>query len=486
MNTKQRVFYNTVVQVVGKILTTLILFAALYLLTRYLGVSGYGDYTVITTYLGFFGIILDMGLYLIIMREVSQGMDAGKLVGNLIVLKLILATFILPLAFLISFLLPYSMLLRFGILIGSLFILFVTLNQIVVAIFGANLRMDLATLSDIFGRLIFLGGIYFCIYLKLGLLAIIWTTVISHLVILSISFLFSRKFTKIKLGFDWNLLKRIIKETLPLSFAVVFGLIYWRIDTIFLSIFKTSKEVGIYGAPYKLIDILSSFPMFFAASIFPIISKLVGKDLERIKSILSRSIEFLLIFALPMTVGILFLAVPIMEFIVGPDYASAYTISFLKKPVTPAFVLQILIFATALFFIEELLRYSIVAFGKQNKIAIITLGAVLFNVVANLIVIPKYSYLGAALVTVFTSLLTFSMAFYFLNQYAKISFSLIKFLKICLAAFLMGVFLYLFPAQHVILRALEGGVIYIVILYLLGEVRKEEIKTVWRGSASRN
>ena len=62
MSIARKILENTFVQVLGKLITALLSIFVLKIITRYLGTSGYGDYTTIYQYLAFFGIIADFGI----------------------------------------------------------------------------------------------------------------------------------------------------------------------------------------------------------------------------------------------------------------------------------------------------------------------------------------------------------------------------------------------------------------------------------------
>ena len=67
-------------------------------------------------------------------------------------------------------------------------------------------------------------------------------------------------------------------------------------------------------------------------------------------------------------------------------------------------VLQVLIFAVGISFFNSLLTNSVVIFGKQNRLLKPYFIATVFNLAANILLIPIYSYLAAAVTTVVTEL----------------------------------------------------------------------------------
>ena len=61
MSLTRGVAYNTTIQIVGKVITTIISLFIVAALTRYLGVAGFGQYTTIFAYTGFFGVLAVLG-----------------------------------------------------------------------------------------------------------------------------------------------------------------------------------------------------------------------------------------------------------------------------------------------------------------------------------------------------------------------------------------------------------------------------------------
>ena len=151
---KKNIFYkigfNTLIQFSGKIITVVLGFLTVGLLTRYLGTSGYGDFTLVFAYMSFFGVFADFGLQLAIVRELSQkSIRAEKIYVTYfwIKLALIVASTVFALILLIFF--PYSNSLKIGIVIGALAVGIGGLSWYGTAIFQSKVRLDLVTYIDI-------------------------------------------------------------------------------------------------------------------------------------------------------------------------------------------------------------------------------------------------------------------------------------------------------------------------------------------------
>ena len=120
------------------------------------------------------------------------------------------------------------------------------------------------------------------------------------------SFFLSRKFLVFSLKFDYDYWKYILREAIPLGVIIVLGLIYFKIDTIMLSVMKDSHAVGIYSATYKVLEILYTIPAMFMGSVFPIISRYIKDGDKRASFGFKRSFDFISILAFPCLLVFLF------------------------------------------------------------------------------------------------------------------------------------------------------------------------------------
>jgi len=236
-----------------------------------LGQVGFGEYTAAITFLSFFGIVADLGLTLVTIQLISKpGANQDKVLGNLLGLRLVSALLFLGMAPLIALLFPYSADVKKAIAIAAFSFLFIALNQILVGLFQKQLRMDKVSIAEICSRVVLLLGIIFVAKTDAGLLGIMVATVISSLSSFILHLLFSFSFARIRLRFDWSYWKKIMRYSWPLAITIALNLIYLKTDTLLLSVIKRPSdigiiaEVGIYGAAYKVIDVLVTLPFMFA------------------------------------------------------------------------------------------------------------------------------------------------------------------------------------------------------------------------------
>ncbi len=474
MRLSTKIAYNTFVQIVSKVIATILGLVSVAIITRYLGKSGFGEYTTIMTFLSFFGIMADLGLTLVTVQMISQpGVKEEKVLNNLFSLRLISAVLFLGAAPLVVLFFPYSPLVKLGVAITTFSFLFIALNQVLVGLFQKKLRMDKVSIAEVAGRLFLVAGVGMAAYLDKGLLGIMVATVAANAINFLLHFSFSRKFAKIKLRFDFYLWKQIIKKSWPLALTIVLNLIYLKSDILVLSLVKPQAHVGIYGAAYKVIDVLIIIPFMFAGIILPVLtSSWASNKFAYFKKVLQKSFDFMMILAIPLVVGAQFLADQIVRIIASNEFEAS------------ANVLRILILAAGLIFFACMFSHAIIALDKQKKV----IGAYIFTSITSLIgyivFIPKFSYMGAAWLTVYSEVVIAVFSVYYVWKYSGFLPSMRNSVKALGASVLMAGFLVLLPSYFysnwlgLVLILLSSGVVYFVSLYAFKGITSKDLLDV--------
>lgn len=474
MRLSTKVAYNTIVQIASKIIATALGLIAVAVMARYLGREGFGQYTTIVTFLSFFGIIADLGLTLITVQMISQpNVDENKILSNLFSLRLISAVIFLGIAPLMVVFFPYEPIIKLGVAIASLSFFFIALNQILTGLFQKNLRMDKVSIAEVAGKIILAAGTILVYYLDLGLLNMLTATVAASAVNFLLHYLFSRRFARIKLCFNFAVWREIAKKSWPLAVTIIFNLVYLKTDTLLLSLIKRPSEigiiaeVGIYGAAYKVIDVLITLPFMFAGIILPILTARWAKgEKQGFNNVLQKSFDMMAMFAIPLVVGAQFTAKDIMVLVAGPDFEASGPI------------LRILIAAAGIIFLGCMFAHAVIALDKQKKIIGFYVFTAITAVIGYLIFIPRYSYFGAGWVTIYSELAIALASFYLVWKYSKFLPSLKPTAKILAASLVMAGALHLASGWNLFLTLTLATAVYFITLYLFKGITKEDIMSL--------
>jgi len=467
----RKIAYNTAISAGGRAFGVALSLVSIGFIARYFGQEGFGSYALILAFLSIFSILADCGLYSLMVREISRpGANEKKIASNIFSLRVTILLIFLALALIVVWFFPYSLQVKIGVAIGAASFLFLSASQVLMGIFQKYLRVDKAILSEVIGRTIQLALVICFIRLDLGLFSILAALVISSALIFILNFSFARQYIRLTFTFNFLYWKKLLKTALPIAVSLVLTLVYFKIDSIFLSLPIINRssanpiiDVGIYNIAYKVLEGLIFFPAMFVGLVMPLLSKFAFFDRNQFKKIFQKTLNVLIIIVIPLIVGLLILSLPIVTLIGGKNFIAS------AQP------LQILAFAVGLIFLGNLFGHSIIALDKQKTGAWIYFGGMVFNIITNLIFIPKYSYLGAAITTVFTELIvTFAMLWLTWKTISYFpSFKII--FKALFAGLIMGIFLYYFQNLNLFLLIASGTIIYFIVLYLIKGIKKEEV-----------
>ncbi|MDZ4221604.1 MAG: polysaccharide biosynthesis C-terminal domain-containing protein, partial [Patescibacteria group bacterium] len=158
---------------------------------------------------------------------------------------------------------------------------------------------------------------------------------------------------------------------------------------------------------------------------------------------------------IPLVVGTLILAEPIMELIAGNGYGPS------------ASVLRILIVATGFIFLGSLFSHAVVAIGKQKAMIKYYVAAAVLAVVLYIIYIPLYSYYAAAIVTVLSEFLIAVAAGIMVWRASWFKLSLRGFFAALIASMVMGAVLYSLSEFNVLIVSLVGIAVYALMLWMM-------------------
>jgi len=485
MSLSSKIASNTLVSYAGRVISIAFALVAIGLITRSLGQEGFGEYTTVLAFLSLFVILADLGLHSLMTREISVETEGlSKIASNFFTLRVITSAFFLLFGFGVAFLFPYTVEVKFGIGIGALGFFFLSMHQLLLGVFQRHLAMHLAALAEIAGRgaqLLFVFLIY--LYMRgetphILLFSYLVVMSISSFIIFSLTFLFAQRYTKIGLRLDIPYWLKIVKTSWPIALSIVLTLIYFKIDTIFLSLMKPAADVGIYGAAYRVLEGLIFFPAMFAGILMPILSRDAVSNHAHFKEVFRKSMRVIAIFALPLVGGGVVLSYSITNLIGGEDFIIA------GAP------MQALFIATGIIFFGNILGRAIIALNLQKKAMFAYLLGVVLNVILNLIFIPKYTYMGAAWSTVITEILVVAFLFWLVWRKTGAFLDISGVIKAAFAAAVMTGALLFFtspitsPLSFLALGAatLAGAGIYFGVLYVVGGMKRHEVRSLFYGA----
>jgi len=223
-----------------------------------------------------------------------------------------------------------------------------------------------------------------------GLFGAIISLLIAGALTSVIGFLWIRADIKISKP-SFSAIKPYLPYTLPLLPTI---LCYWFIslgDRYVIGYFMGASAVGIYSAAYGLGAVLAFFYVPLSAVLFPaMVKSYESNKIPEVKTYLSYSLKFFLLFAIPSFFGLSILSKSLLVTLATSEFAEAYM------------VVSIVALATLLFHCSSFNTYILNLFKETKKVGIVFGASALINVVLNISLVPLMGIVGAAIATLVT------------------------------------------------------------------------------------
>lgn len=456
---------NGALQILGKVFATIFGIFTVAVLTRYLGANGFGELTIILTFLSIFAVIVDFGLTLTTVQMISEKKaDENQLIGNLLSLRIVSAVIFLSLAPIIAIFFPYDAIIKIGIAVGAVSYLFGSTSQMMVGIFQKRLIMGRVVLAEFLNRgAVFIGALLAPV-LGFGLIGIVWLFVIGNALQL-LSLLYFAK-SHVSLRFRWNtkIFYTIIKRSWPIGASIFFNLIYLRGDILFLSLYRSTNEIGLYGAAYKVVDVITVIPVMYMGLVLPILVALWSKGAKKdFSTFMQNTFDFFSVLALPIIFGTIILGIPVMELIAGSDFSESGAVLAILGP------------AAAIVFFNSLFGHAVVAVNKQKPMVFAYLFVAVMTIAGYIIFIPLYGMWAAAWWTLIAETLIGILSFLMVWKSSTFVPQINMFLRALIASVIMYFALTVMPSIHVLLQITFGALVYAIALTALGGPKPKEI-----------
>ena len=466
MTTVKKIAKNSLFLLLGQVTSIVFGFFYFVYMARYLGAADLGVLSFAISFASILGLIGDLGLTSLMIREVSRNLlQAPKYLGSVLLIKILLSIVNFGVAVIAINILDYSEPTIQIIYIITLYNIATNFTYVFYSVFQAFERFEFQSLGLILNSTLMLISIFFAVEQKLDLIYFSFIYLIVNTIILGYSLLVClRKFTIPVFKIDYVFWKQIISESAPFWLNTVFVLIYFKIDMVMLSVMDGDSVVGWYAASYRLIDALALLPAVLMSTLYPVFSKFYVNSRESLEFAFKKSFKFLTIVSIPIGIGTTILAERIIILIYGVQYSPS------------VISLQILIWASVLSFINYTPATYLNSIDRQRTLMTFTFVGAVLNLVLNFILISRFSYIGAAIATVFTELVVSLLMISNLGKIQNLSCLLRdSILKSLIAGSIMGAFLLIFQNCTLILLILFAAILYFIVLYYVNSFEKEDI-----------
>jgi len=446
------------------ILSNLILMA---IIARYLGVEGFGVFSVLMAIVWAISPFLILGLPRILARDIAQNKNKiNELIGRaitLIGLAAIPFLVIIPLFVFMFKITPGNTVI---ILIITLLLIITAITRTLSSILVAFEKMHYEAIVSLLLALtsLFFIGVVVCI--DLGFIFIFVGLLISNISsLVGYIFISYRHFALIpKFGIEKDTLAYLVKESTPMLTYQLLMQAHLYSGVFLLKLLSSNLDVGLFHAPYRIINRLQIIPLTAVVGMYPHLSQLAISDKDRLRSTVLTVLKLTLFASLPLTIFIFIFADKITWLIFGEAFSRS------------TIALQIQILGLTLLFLLSIFESLFVILKRQHQLIVVVGSGLFLSLILNIILAPRYGYVGASLITLISGIVMFIVSVHMLSDFFE-GYSLIKVMyRPILAASVTTFVLYVIPAFHNMVLASVGLlIIFILMLFILNAFSHKEI-----------
>lgn len=401
-------FQNIYTMILGIVLTGII--------ARHYGTEGYGIVNFCLSYVGLFSFIAIFGTNHIILKDLTEHKyDNGTVLGTNLFVRIFLSILALVISQTIS-LIIYDKETNIAILLFNINTI-LCCSDIISYFAQSKIQNKYISISKIFSTTVFSILKLIAVILNLDIIIYI-CFYLAETIIYSLMLIWSYKKInneKINWRVDKSYLKKLLSKSKFYALASLMVTIYMRIDQVMIGTFFSSKsEVGIYSASVRIAEIWTFVPLSIITSYKPIIiaskensDKNYYSNFQKLYSIVS-SICFIF------TIGVIVFGKIGIHILYGNDYARAYI------------PLIILVFGTWIGTLGNIHYVWMTCENKEKYSIFYSFCGCFSNIILNLVLIPKYGIVGAAIATIISQIISNVVVFSFVRNARILTIMLIK------------------------------------------------------------
>ncbi len=441
-----------------RFLSTAILYI---ILARALGVEEFGRFTFALTFTGIFLTFIDYGFNLLVVKEVSQNPEKKfDIINSIINAKIIITLFFTIILAVSLRLFNYPDETKTIIYILWISVIFYSFGYFFNNVFRGLNNFQCETYPTIV-----LNAIQFILvtaFLLIGFMTLSVAT--AYLIGRVVYFIYSYWLIKAKLGklnYKFNYSRGLIniKVALPYGIHAILGALYFQIDTIFLSHFKGNTDVGFYQAGMRLVMASMIVYEVITSAFFPVIASTLKTDIETFKKNAFRLNRYMILIGAIIGMACFLYSDLIIQILYGKEYLPA------------GLVLKLLGIVIFLRFLGAGYAMFITVAEGQKYRAIGVSVSVGVSIIVNLILIPRYGAIGAAVASIITHIVLDSIYFYFSLNLTNSVF-IDRYLTRGIIILLLSLILFIVPLQIISVMLFICISLFAIVFSLVKEERE--------------
>jgi len=456
-----RVARNSLFLLGAQVLDKATSYVFLVYVTRRFGSAFFGTYITVVTIVIMAGNLVDFGLFNLLVRDLAQ--DRSRLrdyLGRVLPLRVGLAVAAIALIQVAARAFGYPSEVAFLGGIAGLSILIGVPGALLTAGMNALEHIHISALCSSAGNLLTTLFSILALHSGMGLRGVFLGWLAAGAASCVLTFTGAKRVgVGMSPEFDWGFLRRTVGRAL--SFAMLsLALMASGLDVLLLSRWHGAEAAGLYGAARRPLEILLFIPGSLMGALYPVLASQYASSRERVWQTYQGSLYFLTCLAMPLAIGVTMLRERIILLLFGKAFLPA------------ADAVPYLAFALAIAFLSSPATHVIFSANRTVQFVPYFMGTALGGVLLNVLLIPRFGYVGASVAMLLTILAGFFVQRHFMALiFGKTPAFAAQSLRPLLAAGLMAAALRLFWSVTTVPLVGIACVAYGTALWALGGYR---------------
>jgi O-antigen/teichoic acid export membrane protein len=358
------------------------------LLFRHLGVEATGTYVTILSLVAIVGGVSDLGLTAVGVREssVRPPAERSQLLGDLLGLRMSLTVFGLAIMLALT-LFSYSGTVRLGVLLAGFGLLLQTVQDNLTVLLVVRLRLGWVSALELVRQALMILSIALLVLAGADLLPFLGVSIPVGILSLLATARLVRGERSLRPSFSWRRWRPLVMQVLPYSAAVVAAALYFRVAIVMVSQLSSAHQLGLFGASFRIIEVLTGVPILLAGTALPIFAHAALSDHDRFGYALGRVFEVALIVGAWVAVSIVVGAQLAIAVVGGPEFSAA------------SGILAIQGVALGATFVTAVWGTGLLSLALYRQILVLNAGALLASIAIISVLVPLDGARGAAIGT---------------------------------------------------------------------------------------
>jgi O-antigen/teichoic acid export membrane protein len=346
-------------------------------LPRYLGAAVTGEFVLAGSIWAIMGMLIGFGMDTLLTKEIARHPDrTPELVGTAFILRIILFMITCGLVALYLQLMSYSPTTVRLVWIIGISSLIVQLGLAYQSALQGLEYMHYTSIAGIVSKGINTILAITVVILGYSVYSIGFVNIISALVSTTLLFIFLRRYYKPQVRFQITPALAMMKSSVPYLLSGMGLILYGQIDVLIISSMINAHEVGWYGVTTQLTGTLLFIPVVFTTAIFPALTRAYSSQSSTMPSLIRKSFDLMLLLSIPIGLGILVIADPLVILLYGSAFA----------PSGP--ILSVMGIVVIFMYLNILVGQFLISTDRQNIWTIIMFIATLITIPLDLLLVP--------------------------------------------------------------------------------------------------